>query len=103
MEFLPDKPLSKLIEKKDALPLQRLVHIGKQVARALGAAHQAGIVHRDLKPDNVMLVERYGEPHFVKVLDFGIARSLDESRTQLTQDGSVIGTPTYMSPEQARG
>jgi serine/threonine-protein kinase len=102
MEFLPGRPLTKLIDGQ-ALPLQRLVHIGQQITRALGAAHQAGIVHRDLKPDNVMMVERYGEPDFVKVLDFGIARTLDESRTHLTQDGAVIGTPTYMSPEQATG
>ena len=63
----------------------------RQIAAALAATHAAGIVHRDLKPDNVMLLDQY-EADFVKVLDFGIARFLDDSREQLTADGAVIGT-----------
>jgi tetratricopeptide (TPR) repeat protein/predicted Ser/Thr protein kinase len=105
MEFLDGRPLSKLLSEHGALPLDRIVHIAAQVTRALAAAHQDGITHRDLKPDNIMLVDRYGEQDVVKVLDFGIARFVDadQARTQVTRDGAVIGTPAYMSPEQALG
>src|SRR5207247_1161179 len=102
MEFLPGRTLSAALAEGAAMPLDRIVRIGSQVARALAAAHKDGIVHRDLKPDNVMLLDQY-EQDTVKVLDFGIARFLDDSRTQLTVEGSVIGTPAYMSPEQAKG
>jgi tetratricopeptide (TPR) repeat protein/predicted Ser/Thr protein kinase len=102
MEFLDGRPLSKLLSESGPLPLLRLIHIAEQIVRALGAAHQRGIVHRDLKPDNVMLLERYGEPDFVKVLDFGIARFL-EGDTRMTAEGALIGTPLYMSAEQAQG
>ena len=105
MEFLEGKPLSRVLEEAGALPLSRIVRVGSQVVRALGAAHAEGIAHRDLKPDNIMLVDRYGESDVVKVLDFGIARFVDgdESRSQMTHEGAVIGTPAYISPEQAMG
>ncbi|MGZ3406737.1 MAG: serine/threonine-protein kinase, partial [Polyangia bacterium] len=105
MEFLEGRPLARVLEEEGALPLARIVHIASQVVRALGAAHAEGIAHRDLKPDNIMLVDRYGEHDVVKVLDFGIARFVDgdESRTKMTHDGAVVGTPAYMSPEQAMG
>jgi tRNA A-37 threonylcarbamoyl transferase component Bud32/Flp pilus assembly protein TadD len=105
MEFLEGRPLSKVLEADGVLPQARIVHIATQVVRALGAAHAEGIAHRDLKPDNIMLVDRYGERDVVKVLDFGIARFVDgdQSRTQMTHDGAVVGTPAYMSPEQAMG
>jgi Flp pilus assembly protein TadD len=105
MEFLDGKPLGKVLAEAGALPLSRLLHITIQITRALGAAHQRGIAHRDLKPDNVMLLERYGEPDFVKVLDFGIARFLEEQTdvSKMTAEGALIGTPMYMSPEQALG
>src|SRR5437868_75642 len=102
MEFLAGQPLRKVLDA-GRLELARVLHIAAQIARALGAAHSEGIVHRDLKPDTVMLLDRYGERDFVKVLDFGIARSLDENRTQMTAAGAIIGTPAYMSPEQGMG
>ena len=93
MEFLAGKPLSKVIAESGTLPTGKLLHIAQQVTRALGAAHQVGIAHRDLKPDNVMVLERYGEPDFVKVLDFGIARFLDDEN----QHGGVSCACPMMS------
>ena len=84
----------------------RVAHIMEQICGSLEEAHGRGIVHRDLKPDNVVLVERAGKKDFVKVLDFGIAkRSKEEDKNEqkLTQQGMVLGTPPYMSPEQFTG
>ena len=85
------------------MPPARAIRIAIQIARALTAAHRQRIVHRDLKPENIMLLDQFGEPDFVKVLDFGIARFLDAQTAPLTGTGAVIGTPAYMSPEQAQG
>ncbi len=103
MELLVGRTLG--TELKDGpLPPERAVHIARQILSALKAAHGRGIVHRDLKPENIFLIQRAGDPDFVKVLDFGIAKMIDEAPGQeLTQAGQVVGTPTYMSPEQARG
>ncbi len=103
MELLAGQTLAETIRERGPMPSAAVIHIAAQIARALSAAHAEGIVHRDLKPDNVMLLNQYGEHDFVKVLDFGIARVLDlgEAATQLTDDGSIIGTPAYMAPEQA--
>ncbi|PKN56296.1 MAG: hypothetical protein CVU56_16760, partial [Deltaproteobacteria bacterium HGW-Deltaproteobacteria-14] len=104
IEYLEGHTLSKALSAGEPMGSERLVHIGVQIGKALSAAHSDGVVHRDLKPDNVMLLDRYGERDFVKVLDFGIARFMDDaSRTQLTAEGAVVGTPIYMSPEQATG
>jgi serine/threonine-protein kinase len=89
------------------LPWSRSKKIFLQVCSALSAAHAKGIVHRDLKPENVYLVEFLGDPDFVKLLDFGIAKLGEseggESGRKLTKTGMLFGTPEYMSPEQARG
>ncbi len=82
-----------------ALSETETIAIGVQVLRSLTEAHSAGLVHRDLKPGNLILVQMVGEPDIVKVLDFGIARPRD---SVLTQTGTALGTPTFMSPEQAR-
>ncbi len=85
------------------VPVTQALHIGRQIAEALEAAHQRGVVHRDLKPDNVFLVERDGDADFVKVLDFGIAKILRGATELHTQTGAIMGTPGYMAPEQCRG
>ncbi|HVR20790.1 MAG TPA: serine/threonine-protein kinase, partial [Polyangiaceae bacterium] len=86
------------------LGVRRALHIARQVAAALAAAHARSIVHRDLKPENIVLVEKNGDPDFVKVLDFGIARLMDGSgKSPLTKVGVVLGTLDYMAPEQALG
>jgi serine/threonine-protein kinase len=101
MELLEGAPLSHHI-KQGRLAVDRVVHILAQALSALDEAHQQGLVHRDLKPDNIFLTRLGKDPDFVKVLDFGIAKALD-GNAKLTASGVVIGTPTYMSPEQCRG
>jgi serine/threonine-protein kinase len=106
MEFLQGKSLADLLEKNGPMEPDRVSKIMDQVCGSLAEAHGRGIVHRDLKPDNVVLVDRAGQKDFVKVLDFGIAkRSKEEDKNEqkLTQQGMVLGTPPYMSPEQFTG
>ena len=105
MEFLHGQPLSDLVRPAAPIPLHVAGPILLQVCEALQAAHDHGIVHRDLKPDNVHLTLHKGKKNFVKVVDFGIAKLSDESGLSSgnTQTGTVMGTPGYMSPEQARG
>jgi eukaryotic-like serine/threonine-protein kinase len=107
LEFIEGKSLSHLIGEVGALGEERALLVARQIADALAAAHSAGIVHRDLKPDNVMLVAKDGGNDFVKVLDFGIAKVSIEDATStqqaLTRLNTVMGTPEYMAPEQARG
>ena len=103
MELLEGIALDELIDKHGPLPDGRTMHIINEVAWALGEAHSQGMVHRDIKPSNVMLCDRAGVADAVKVLDFGLARSLDpEAQTALTREGTVAGTPNYMSPEASQ-
>ncbi len=102
MELLRGQSLASVM-KEEKLTLERIQRIGVQVCAALGAAHSLGVVHRDLKPDNLFLVHRGGQTDFVKVLDFGVAKILTSEETGNTLDGTIIGTPTYMAPEQAAG
>ncbi len=99
MEYLDGPPLSREIKACRRLPAERVIPILRQVAKALGAAHQKGIVHLDMKPDNVMLIERDGRKDYVKVVDFGIAGLLGQSGVA----GKVMGTPEYMAPERTAG
>jgi serine/threonine protein kinase len=100
MELLVGQPLNDRLREKGPLPLASVLEVGIEVASSLAEAHLIGLVHRDLKPANIFLVEVAGQTH-AKVLDFGIARILDEEATRLTSTGQVFGTPRYMSPEQA--
>jgi serine/threonine-protein kinase len=102
MELLRGQSLADVL-KQEKLSLARIQGIGVQVCAALGAAHKLGVVHRDVKPDNLFLVQRGGQADFVKVLDFGVAKILTSEGTGNTLDGTIIGTPTYMAPEQAAG
>ena len=106
MELLNGESLEKALEK-GALAPERVDKIVGQVCGSLQEAHDQGVVHRDLKPANIYLTRRAGEEDYVKVLDFGIAKRDDKHSTKaeakLTQQGTVLGTPPYMSPEQFRG
>jgi len=106
MEFIEGRDLAHDLSQ-GAMPQPRALKIIDQICAALVEAHGAGIVHRDLKPENVMLADRHGNPDYVKVLDFGIAKLHDTSgggsQPSITQAGTVFGTPRYMSPEQVKG
>jgi serine/threonine protein kinase/HAMP domain-containing protein len=99
MELIDGMPLDDIVDKGGALPLRDAVVMGVQLARALGYAHERGIVHRDIKPGNIMVLK---DQKSIKVTDFGIAH-IDDGAGQRTQVGALLGTPQYMSPEQARG
>jgi serine/threonine-protein kinase len=106
MEFLSGEPLDHRLERLGLLSLQETATILGQVCRALAKAHEAGIIHRDLKPENVFIVhDEEDGAEISKVVDFGIAKFTDTSfgMSSATRTGSVLGTPYYMSPEQARG
>jgi serine/threonine-protein kinase len=106
MELLEGESLAECLSREPKLPEMRILRIASQAASALAAAHAKGIVHRDIKPENIFLLKRK-ELDFVKVVDFGISKSMratgEEDEVRLTQTGMVLGTPLYMSPEQARG
>ena len=99
MQYLEGFALDEYLKKKAPPTLPQVVRIAREAAAGLGAAHAHGLIHRDIKPGNLWLEAPTGR---VRVLDFGLARPADAA-TELTKNGEVMGTPTYMSPEQARG
>jgi serine/threonine-protein kinase len=101
MEYLEGSNLASTLGHEAVLDVRRALHIGAQIASALAAAHAAGVIHRDLKPDNVMLTSRLGDPDFVKLLDFGLAKMFAAGNASAvkTAAGVLLGTPQYMSPE----
>jgi serine/threonine protein kinase/tetratricopeptide (TPR) repeat protein len=115
MEYLEGIELGELIYREGKLDVARALHIGAQISRAIQAAHEVNVIHRDIKPENVLILTRDGQKDFVKVLDFGIAKSGKDSdlenekdtngdlRRRLTHPGMTMGTPEYMAPEQAAG
>ena len=100
-EYLDGEELGDLLQRQPTLSIGHAVAIVRQVCRGLAAAHGCGVIHRDIKPENVFLVGSSERPH-AKVLDFGIAR-IDDAEKSLTKTGVLVGTPSYMSPEQAQG
>ncbi len=105
MELLQGQTLTERIAQRP-LSIERSLHVIRQLASALAAAHRLGVVHRDVKTDNVFLITRQGDAEYVKVLDFGVAKLTQPTHaapTVSTMDGAIIGTPTSMSPEQASG
>jgi serine/threonine protein kinase len=102
MELLEGRSLARALAEDGPFAEVRAVHVARQVASALAAAHARGVVHRDIKPANVFLVERAGDRDYVKVLDFGIAK-VASTDSNLTVAGKLVGTPQYMSPEQCVG
>src|SRR5262249_46390365 len=102
-DFIEGQSLSALIKQTGALSETRSVAIARQMAEALAFAHSEGIVHRDVKPANVMIVHAAGEQEAIKLVDFGLAYLQDTDIQRLTQTGSLLGSPSYMSPEQYNG
>ena len=106
MELIEGQPLDAVLQAQGRLPYERVLALGQQLAAALDYAHRAGVVHRDVKPSNILLT---ADGRTAKLLDFGVARIADvdaaggDGRLAQTQVGQMIGTPRYMSPEQALG
>ena len=104
MELADGKPLEDILQAEGRLDPVRALRIAQAICDGLGEAHAQGLIHRDLKPGNVIVQQRFGRPDHARVLDFGIARSIDVPDGHgLTATGVVCGTPAYMAPEQACG
>ena len=100
MPLIEGESLKAVLQRQRRLPIAEVQRIVLEAAGALAVAHQAGVVHRDIKPENIMLE---GNDHQVRLMDFGIAKAVDSVEKDLTGTGVVVGTPQYMSPEQASG
>ncbi|MCE9601916.1 MAG: serine/threonine protein kinase [Gemmatimonadetes bacterium] len=105
MEYLPGLSLEELVDRHGPLPAERVTHILAQLCGALREAHGLGLIHRDIKPGNVIICERGGTHDVAKLLDFGLvaAFAADVAESRITQDGLLLGTPAFMSPEQCGG
>jgi tRNA A-37 threonylcarbamoyl transferase component Bud32 len=105
MEYLPGFRLQQLVDRWGRLPPGRVVYLLRQICGALYEAHGIGLVHRDIKPDNVLVCRLGGQHDVAKLFDFGLVRAADggEQASRLTQAGSLLGTPYFMSPEQVTG
>ncbi len=106
MEWLDGESLKDCLDETERLEPTRVARVGRQLARGLEAAHRQDVLHRDLKPSNIMLTELPTDGEHAKVLDFGVAESLDpptDEQLQITHDGMFVGTPRYAAPEQIRG
>ena len=106
MEYLPGLSLFDLVTRHGPLPAGRVIYLLRQTCDALGEAHAMGLIHRDIKPANIFAAQRGRHYDVAKLLDFGLAKpvaTLDEESEQLTQAGSITGSPLYLSPEQAMG
>jgi len=104
MELLPGLNLGELVERHGAQPAERAIHLLRQTCDALDEAHRVGLIHRDIKPANLFAAQRGGVYDVAKLLDFGLARPVSRlDSTRLTIEGSITGSPLFMSPEQAQG
>jgi serine/threonine-protein kinase len=103
MEYLPGPTLDRLVRDDGPLPPGRAVRLVRQVCGALAEAHAAGLVHWDIKPGNILVATLGGQPDVAKLLDFGLVHDGSAADARLTRTGAVMGTPAYMSPEQAGG
>lgn len=105
MEYLQGRDLSDILAEQGALPAGRAIALARKILAPLGAAHERGIIHRDLKTNNVFVLDE-GPEETIKLLDFGVSKVLQEEKdesTGLTSRGAILGTPRYLSPEQAQG
>ena len=104
MELLDGESLGDLLDREGILPWRRALHLARHVLRGLDHAHRESVVHRDIKPENIQVSNRDGDPDYARILDFGIAKLIGDVAGQaITQAGISIGTPSYLSPEQAAG
>ncbi len=101
MEFLDGRSLEQVVRSSGPLDAHRTINILRQIGGSLNEAHERGLIHRDIKPANIMLCEQGGIPDFVKVLDFGLARTVEPSDGKdITKAGLIVGTPSYLAPER---